>query len=240
MEDIEPLIKVEDLRKSFGRTEALRGLSFSVGSEIYALLGRNGAGKSTTLKILVGLLKADSGRAEILGIDVRNRVEVLKNVGYVPEDPVLFPNLTAEEVLRYSARLRDLEVYGEWMNYLLESFSLSPDKVVGGMSKGMIQKLAVCVAFLHRPRVLVMDEPTANMDPESQHFFREIVREIVREGGCALISTHQLDAVEKFCNRVGIIDSGRVVAVSEVREGLEELYLSVLGSSGGAGSTNTG
>jgi len=240
MEDIEPLIKVEDLRKSFGRTEALRGLSFSVGSEIYALLGRNGAGKSTTLKILVGLLKADSGRAEILGIDVRNRVEVLKNVGYVPEDPVLFPNLTAEEVLRYSAKLRDLEGYGEWMNYLLESFSLSPDKVVGGMSKGMIQKLAVCVAFLHRPRVLVMDEPTANMDPESQHFFREIVREIVREGGCALISTHQLDAVEKFCNRVGIIDSGRVVAVSEVREGLEELYLSVLGSSGGAISTNTG
>ncbi len=230
MDGNEPLIKVEDLRKKFGKTEALRGISFSVYNEIYALLGRNGAGKSTTLKILVGLLKPDSGRAEILGIDIRRREDVLKYVGYVPEDPVLFPNLTAEEVLRYSAKLRNLENYEEWMHYLLKSFSLSADKVVAGMSKGMIQKLAVCVAFLHRPKVLIMDEPTANMDPESQHVFRELVRNTVKEGGCALISTHQLDAVEKFCDRVGIIASGEMVFEGEVREGLEDIYLSALRS----------
>ncbi len=230
MEGNEPLIKVEDLRKKFGKTEALRGISFSVYNEIYALLGRNGAGKSTTLKILVGLLKPDSGRAEILGIDIRRREDILKYIGYVPEDPVLFPNLTAEEVLRYSAKLRNLENYEEWMHYLLESFSLSADKVVAGMSKGMIQKLAVCVAFLHRPKVLIMDEPTANMDPESQHVFRELVRNTVKEGGCALISTHQLDAVEKFCDRVGIIASGEMVFEGEVREGLEDIYLSALRS----------
>ncbi len=224
----EPLIKVTDLRKKFGKFEALRGLTFSVYNEIYALLGRNGAGKSTTLKILVGLLRASGGRAEIMGVDVSNRVETLKNVGYVPEDPLLFPNLTAEEVLRYSASLRGLKGYEEWMYYLLESFSLKGSKVVGGMSKGMIQKLCVCVAFLHRPKVLIMDEPTANMDPESQHIFRELVRETVKEGGCALISTHQLEAVEKFCNRAGIISSGRIVLETEVREGLEDVYLSAL------------
>ncbi len=224
----ETLIEVENLKKKFKNVEALRGMSFSVGNEIYALLGRNGAGKSTTLKILVGLLKPDSGNARILGLDVRKREEVLKKVGYVPEDPVLFPNLTAEEVLRYSAKLRGLKNYEDWMYYLLESFSLEKDKVVSGMSKGMVQKLSVCVAFVHRPEVLIMDEPTANMDPESQLFFRELVKETVKQGGCALISTHQLDAVEKFCDRAAIVDSGKVVAVEEVKEGLEELYLSVI------------
>ncbi len=224
----ETLIEVKNLKKRFKNVEALRGMSFSVGNEIYALLGRNGAGKSTTLKILVGLLKPDSGNARILGLDVRKREEVLKKVGYVPEDPVLFPNLTAEEVLRYSAKLRGLKNYEDWMYYLLESFSLEKDKVVSGMSKGMVQKLSVCVAFVHRPEVLIMDEPTANMDPESQLFFRELVKETVKQGGCALISTHQLDAVEKFCDRAAIVDSGKVVAVEEVKEGLEELYLSVI------------
>ncbi len=224
----ETLIEVKNLKKRFKNVEALRGMSFSVGNEIYALLGRNGAGKSTTLKILVGLLKPDSGNARILCLDVRKREEVLKKVGYVPEDPVLFPNLTAEEVLRYSAKLRGLKNYEDWMYYLLESFSLEKDKVVSGMSKGMVQKLSVCVAFVHRPEVLIMDEPTANMDPESQLFFRELVKETVKQGGCALISTHQLDAVEKFCDRAAIVDSGKVVAVEEVKEGLEELYLSVI------------
>ena len=220
------VLEVFNLVKRFGRVTALNGLSFKVEKgEIYALLGPNGAGKSTTLKILVGLLKPDSGHAKVCGIDVKNRVEVLKRVGYIPEDPILFPYLTAEEVLRYSAKLRGLKDCEDRISYLLDLFNLKPNKVVAWMSKGMVQKLCACVAFLHEPEVLIMDEPMANMDPESQHAFKEEVR---RLKATALISTHQLDAVEKFCDKVGIVKDGKLVTECKPSEGLEELFLSVV------------
>jgi len=190
------------------------------------LIGPNGAGKSTTLKILVGLLKADEGVARVGGIDVRKRVEVLRKVGYVPEEPALFSYLTAREVLEYSAKLRGMSDYEDRVEYLLDLFSLEPDKVVAGMSKGTLQKLAVCLAFLHEPEILIMDEPMANMDPASQHIFK---REIKKMGATVLISTHQLSEVEKFCDRVGIINKGKLVAEADVEDvgELERFFLEV-------------
>ncbi len=222
-----PAIEVIGLRKRFGKTVALDGLSFTVEyGEIYALIGPNGAGKSTTLKILVGLQRADEGVARVGGIDVRNRVEILKRVGYIPEEPALFSYLTAREVLEYSAKLRGIDDCEDRIEYLLDIFSLDADKVVAGMSKGMLQKLAACVAFLHEPEILIMDEPMANMDPESQHVFKKEVRKM---GSTALISTHQLSEVEKFCDRVGVISRGKLVAEANVEEvgELERFFLEV-------------
>lgn len=220
-------IEVIDLKKRFGKTIALDGLTFRVNyEEVYALLGPNGAGKSTTLKILVGLLKPDGGVAKIDGVDVKNRVEIMKRVGYIPEEPILFPYLTAKEVLIHSAKLRGLKDCEDRIEHLLDIFSLEGDKIVAGMSKGMVQKLAACVAFLHEPEILVMDEPMANMDPESQHVFK---KEIRRMKATALISTHQLAEVEKFCDRVGVISKGKLVAeasISEIDE-LERFFLEV-------------
>ncbi|WP_290902551.1 ABC transporter ATP-binding protein [Ferroglobus sp.] len=220
-------IEVVDLKKNFGKTVALNGLTFRVDyGEVYALLGPNGAGKSTTLKILVGLLKPDGGVAKIDGVDVKNRAEVMKKIGYIPEEPVLFPYLTAKEVLVYSAKLRGLKDCEDRIEYLLNIFSLEGDKIVAGMSKGMVQKLAACVAFLHEPEILIMDEPMANMDPESQHVFK---KEIRRMKATALISTHQLAEVEKFCDRVGVISKGKLVAEASIREidELERFFLEV-------------
>ncbi len=226
-------IEVINLRKRFGDSVALDELTFKVEyGEVYALVGPNGAGKSTTLKVLAGLLKADDGIARISGIDVKNRVEVLKKIGYVPEEPTLFSYLTAKEVLTFSAKLRKMRDYEDRIHYLLDLFSIDPDKIVAKMSKGMIQKLAVCVAFLHEPEILLMDEPMANMDPRSQHIFK---REIRKMGATALISTHQLSEVEKFCDRVGVINKGRLVAeadVSDVGE-LERFFLEVTDDSNG-------
>ena len=220
------MIEVFNLTKSFGKVKALDNLTFKVREgEIYALLGPNGAGKSTTLKILVGLLKPDSGYAKICGVDVRDRARVLKIVGYIPEDPIIFPYLTAKEVLLYSAQLRNLKGCDDRIDYLLEIFDLEPDKIVSNMSKGMIQKLCACIAMLHEPQVLIMDEPMANMDPESQHVFKKEVKKL---GSTCLISSHQLESVEKFCNRVGIIKNGRIVYEGKADQNLEEVFLRVV------------
>lgn len=165
--------------------------------------------------------------AKVLGQNVRDRKSVLERVGYIPEDPLLFPYLTAREVLTFSAKLRGIEDWEERVDYLLETFELDKDKVVVTMSKGMVQKLAACVALLHEPEVLILDEPMANMDPRSQHVFREAVME---SGATVLISTHQLAEVEKFCDRVGIISGGKLIeerGIDEVDD-LEKFFLQVL------------
>ncbi len=237
-------IEVSDLRKSYGRVKALDGLSFRVGTgEIYGLIGPNGAGKTTTLKILVGLLKPDSGVAKVMGINViKDRVGALKYVGYVPENPVAFQNLSIEEFMRFVTSLRGIE-WGdvrEEFEYYLDAFNLRGKRgeLMGKLSRGMVQKALVIATFLVKPKVLIMDEPMAGMDPEAQHVFKEEVRRLVKgEGVTALISSHLLDMVERFCTRVGIINKGRLVLegrVEEVKERLggsktlEEVFLKVV------------
>lgn len=245
-------VEAVDLYKSYGDTWALNGLTMRIGpGEIYGLLGPNGAGKTTTLKILAGLLKPSRGYARIYGVEVSSRrVEALRLVGYVPENPVVFQNLTVEEFLRFVVALRGLnwrEVSGD-AEYYLEVFGLAgrKDSFMGELSRGMVQKVLVSAAFLVRPKVLLMDEPTAGMDPESQHVFKEEVRRLSSKGVTSLISSHQLDSVERLCTRVGIIYKGRLIAEGTVEElksrvsekpgsTLEEAFLKIVksGESGG-------
>ncbi len=211
-------IEVLSLHKRYGDTKALRGLTFSVEpGEIYGLLGPNGAGKTTTLKILVGLVRPDRGTARICGRSVTSqRVEALSFVGYIPENPICFQNLTIREFLEFIGSLRELsrEDVEEAMSYYLEIFELKEkrNEYVSNLSRGMIQKVLASAAFMVRPKVLIMDEPMAGMDPEAQHVFKEEVRRMVSRGTAVLISSHLLDMVEKFCTRIGIINRGVLIA----------------------------
>ncbi len=239
-------IEVFNLVKSYGRTRALNGLSFTVNSgEIYGLLGPNGAGKTTTLKILVGLLRPDRGTAKICGVDVvRDRVSALRHVGYIPENPVCFQNLTVKEFFEFIGSLRGMrkEEIEEAMERYLEGVDMTDKKStpVKNLSRGMVQKLLASVAFMVRPSVLVLDEPMAGMDPEAQHFFKEEVRRFASQGAAVLMSSHLLDMVERFCTRVGIISRGVLVAEGDLQEirrraesgeeaTLEEVFLKIVG-----------
>jgi len=239
-------IEVLNLHKSYGETEALRGLTFNVEpGEIYGLLGPNGAGKTTTLKILVGLLKPDRGIARICGRNViSHRVEALSLVGYIPENPVCFQNLTVREFLEFIGSLRGLsrEDVEEAMNYYLDVFELKEkrDEFVGNLSRGMIQKVLASAAFMVRPKVLIMDEPMAGMDPEAQHVFKEEVKRMASQGVTALVSSHLLDMVERFCTKLGIINKGVLIAEGRLEDlkrrageeaSLEDVFLKLVGES---------
>ncbi len=239
-------IEVINLYKSYGKVRALDGLTFTVRpGEIYGLLGPNGAGKTTTLKILVGLLKPDKGTAKICGVDVTiNRSVALRHVGYIPENPVCFQNLTVREFLEFVGSLRKMskEEVDEAIEYYLSLFELQEkeDELMGNLSRGMVQKVLASAAFMVKPRVLIMDEPMAGMDPEAQHAFKEEVRRMVSNGTAALMSSHLLDMVERFCTRVGIINRGRLIAEGDLDEirrkaesgeeaTLEEVFLKLVG-----------
>jgi len=239
-------IEVVNLYKSYGKVKALNGLTFSVyPGEIYGLLGPNGAGKTTTLKILVGLLRPDRGTAKICGYDVSiNRVEALRLVGYIPENPVCFQNLTVKEFLEFVGALRrlDREKVREAMDYYLSGFELEDkrDELISNLSRGMLQKVLATAAFMVKPKVLILDEPMAGMDPEAQHFFKEEVKKMASQGVAVLISSHILDMVEKFCTRVGIINRGVLIAEGDLEElkvkaesgeeaSLEEVFLKLVG-----------
>ncbi len=236
-------IEAVNLRKRYGSVEALRGLNLRVGfREIYGLIGPNGAGKTTTLKCIVGLLKPDTGYVKVCGWDVvRERVNALRNVGYVPENPVVLQNLTVEDFIKFITSLRGLtwgDVREDFEEYL-RKFRLAGKRkaLMKELSRGMTQKALVIAALLVKPKVLVMDEPMAGMDPEAQHVFKEEVRRVVEEGATALISSHLLDMVERFCTRVGIISEGHLImegSIEEVKEAaagsksLEEVFLKVV------------
>ncbi len=239
-------VEVEGLVKRYGKVEALRGLNLRVGfGEIYGLIGPNGAGKTTTLKCVVGLLKPDAGYVKVCGADVvRDRVGALRNVGYVPENPVVLQNLTVEDFIKFITSLRGLawsDVREEFEEYLRKFKLVGKRKaLMKELSRGMTQKVLVIAALLVKPRVLVMDEPMAGMDPEAQHVFKEEVRRLVEGGAAAIISSHLLDMVERFCTRVGIISEGRLImegSIKEVKEAaagsksLEEVFLKVISHS---------
>jgi len=224
------LLSVAGVRKAYGRTVALNGVSLSVkGGEIYGLLGPNGAGKTTLLKIVVGLLRPDAGSVTVCGFDVqRDRRRALACTGYVPENPVGFDYLTVREFLEFVGALRGLprERVEESIKKYLDLFGIrdKEHEFMGRLSRGTVQKVLVSAAFMHEPRVLVLDEPISGMDPESQRAFKDEVRRMAASGAAVLISSHMLDTVERLCTRVGVLNRGAIIAegtLDEVRRRAE-------------------
>lgn len=213
-------ISIENIKKTLGNREVLKGISFTVEKrDIFGYLGPNGAGKTTTIRILLGLLQADSGKLDILGQDI-NLSETRRKIGFVLESDGLYDNMTAEENLAFYSRIYGLPKAGERFDKLLGMVDLenrAKDRV-STYSKGMRQRLALARAMVHNPEVLVMDEPTAGVDPSGQIEMRQIMLDVARkENKTIFLSSHNLDEVQRICNRIALIDRGEIKLYGELK-----------------------
>ncbi|HUA31291.1 MAG TPA: ABC transporter ATP-binding protein [Streptosporangiaceae bacterium] len=206
------VIAVSALRKSYGKTLALDGLDLSVtGGEVHGFLGPNGSGKTTTIRVLLGLLRADGGTAALLGEDPWRAATALhRRLAYVPGDVTLWPNFTGGEIIDLLGRLRG-GIDAKRRASLLERFELDPTKKARTYSKGNRQKVALISALASDVELLILDEPTSGLDPLMEAAFRQCIEEERRGGRTVLLSSHLLSEVEALCERVTIIRAGRTV-----------------------------
>ncbi len=213
------IIEVEGLTKSYGSKRGITKVSFHVEEgEVFGFLGPNGAGKTTTIRLLMALLHADAGSARISGLDSwEQSVEIKRLIGYLPGEPALDPNLTGGQILEYFGHLRG-GVDQTYLKQLIKRLDLDPSRKFRYYSSGNKRKVVLIQAFMHRPRVLILDEPTNGLDPLNQQEFDRMVKEVRDEGRTVFLSSHILSEVEQTCTRVGIIREGQLVRVGGVTE----------------------
>ena len=211
------VIVTEGLTKTYGRARGIQDLDLTVApGTIFGFLGPNGAGKTTTLRVLLDFLRPSRGTAQVLGLDSRrDRVEIHRRTGYLPGEPGLYDRITARELLSWLGRMRS-NVQPGVVDALADRFDLELDRPIHTLSKGNRQKVSLVQAFMHRPELLVLDEPTAGLDPIMQHEFQQLVREVTAEGATVFLSSHVLDEVQHLCDTVAIIRESRLVAVEHV------------------------
>ncbi|MBO0962118.1 ATP-binding cassette domain-containing protein [Neobacillus sp. MM2021_6] len=221
------MLTVQDLRKSFGDFEAVKGVSFEVEKgESYGLLGPNGAGKSTSIHMVTGLFPPTSGEIRMKGIDVvKNPKQAQKWIGVVPQEIALYQSMSARENLKFWGRMYDLSgiELEKSVDQVLEIIGLTErakDKVET-FSGGMKRRVNIGAAILHKPELLIMDEPTVGIDPQSRNHILETVRHLNNEGMTIIYTSHYMEEVEYLCERIGIVDHGQLIAsgtLSELRE----------------------
>jgi len=213
------IIEVEGLTKSYGSKRGIANVSFQVEEgEVFGFLGPNGAGKTTTIRLLMALLRADAGTARIAGLDCwQQSVEIKRLIGYLPGEPSLDPNLTGGQLLEYFGHLRG-GVDQAYLKQLIKRLDLDSSRKFRHYSSGNKRKVVLIQAFMHRPRVLILDEPTNGLDPLNQQEFDRMVKEVRDEGRTVFLSSHILTEVEQTCSRVGIIREGQLVRVGGVTE----------------------
>ena len=234
-------IEVEGLVQEYGDLRVLDGVSFRVErGEVFGYLGPNGAGKSTTVKVLLGLLEPSAGRVRVAGVDLaHDPLGAKEKIGFLPEVLSLYEALTPEEHLSFVARLRGLpeDVIERRSRALFEAFGLAERsrQPIRTFSKGMRQKVALSLAFIHRPEVLILDEPLAGLDATAALILKDLIRGFAKRGTSVLYCSHVLDVVERVCDRALILNRGKTVAegtIAELRErtantSLDEVFRSV-------------
>jgi len=233
------LVEVRDVIKRFGRVEALKGVSlYARSGEVVGILGPNASGKTTLLKLIMGFMRPDGGEVSVLGRDPFSDPSVRARVGYVPEEVLLYDSLTVREFLYFLGRMRKMNPneYVERARVLTTIFEME-DKLeclIGSLSRGDRQRLAIISALIHQPDVLVLDEPIMGLDPMAARVFREVIHEVKGRGGAILLSTHILDLAEVLCDRIYLLHEGKVVAEGEIGaikealgedKSLEEVFL---------------
>src|SRR5258708_7092915 len=213
------IIEVEGLTKSYGSKRGIANVSFQVEEgEVFGFLGPNGAGKTTTIRLLMALLRADAGTARIAGLDCwQQSVEIKRLIGYLPGEPSLDPGLTGGQILEYFGHLRG-GVDQAYLKQLIKRLDLDPSRKYRHYSSGNKRKVVLIQAFMHRPRLLILDEPTGSLDPLNQQEFERMVKDVRDEGRTVFLSSHILSEVEQSCTRVGIIRAGRIVRTGGVHE----------------------
>jgi ABC-2 type transport system ATP-binding protein len=222
---LEIVVRVEGLRKSFGKVEVLRGVDLEVREgEVFGIVGPNGAGKTTLLRVVAGLVRPSAGRVFVLGRRVPDEVEAIRgSISYLPEESNLYGRLTGYENLEFFARIysRGREV-GEVVKLGATLSGLSDEELsrrVETYSKGMVRRVALAATLMVRPRLAILDEPTAGLDVVSARYIREVIRRFARElGTTILMSSHNMFEVGKVCDRVALINSGVIVAQGTVEE----------------------
>ena len=240
-------VDVSNVSKSFGNRQAITNVTFSVrGGEVVGLLGPNGSGKSTLMKTIVGIIKPDAGSIHVLGTDVASDpVAIKRMIGYVPEAPRLYEFLSGVEYLDFVADIHGL-AKGERQERILEFLKAldlegRENELIHGYSQGMKQKLAITAALLHHPRVLILDEPLNALDPRSARIVKEVLHRFRDNNVPTIFSTHVLEIADAICDRIIIMDGGRVVAEGTAQElktkagsggsTLEDIFLKLTGTS---------
>ena len=212
-----PIVEAIDLTKFYGKRCGVAGISFNMESgEVVGFLGPNGSGKTTVLRMLMGLISISRGQALMFGHDITSSSPLLRShVGYLPGTLGLYEHLTAGEYFNFLSRLRQGD-FSETVRQLCDRFSLDPTLRIKTMSKGTKQKVGLIQAFMHQPRLLILDEPTSGLDPLVQHEFEHLLVETKQRGASVLLSSHILSEVEKLAGRVVILNQGHLVACESV------------------------
>ena len=239
------MIRLTNLTKRYGSFTAVNGISLEVPrGELFGFLGPNGAGKTTTMRMIAGILRPTGGSVEVGGIDVvANPVAAKSRLGYIPDRPFIYEKLTGTEFLRFVAGLYNQEGpdVERRAHELLALFDLEEwrDEMVESYSHGMRQKLIISSAFVHRPEVIVVDEPMVGLDPKAARILKDLFREYTRRGHTVMMSTHTLEVAETLCDRIAIIQGGVIRACGTMADlrasaesgtmGLEEIFLKLTG-----------
>ena len=234
------MLKIEHLTKAYGEKKAVDDLNLHIApGEIYGFIGHNGAGKTTTLKSVAGILQFDVGEITIGGISIKeNPLECKRRFAYIPDNPDLYDYMTGIKYLNFIA-----DIFGVGANErqarirkYADAFELTDDlaQPIAAYSHGMKQKLAIISAWLHQPKLILMDEPFVGLDPKASHLLKEMMRQVCDEGGAIFFSTHVLEVAEKLCDKVAIIKSGSLIrsgTMEEVKgdESLEDVFLELEG-----------
>lgn len=236
------LLNLQNLSKTYskGEVKAVDNINLDIKSgEIFGFLGPNGAGKTTTIKMIVGLLKPDNGRVYINGIDAwENSIKAKEQISYVPDSPEIYDKLRGIEYLNFIADMYEMpkDIRQERMEKYLDIFGLKDaiGDIIGSYSHGMKQKLVLISALIHEPEVFILDEPMVGLDPKSSFHLKEIMRQQCHEGKTVFFSTHVLEVAEKLCDRIAIINKGKIIALGTMeelrshakeRESLENIFL---------------
>ena len=236
------MLKIEHLTKTYGDKKAVDDLNLHIKpGEIYGFIGHNGAGKTTTLKSVVGILQFDEGEILINGKSVRTApLDCKRDIAYIPDNPDLYDYMSGIKYLNFIADIFGVSATDrkERIRKYSELFELTADlaQPIAAYSHGMKQKLAIIAAWLHSPKLIIMDEPFVGLDPKASHLLKGMMREVCDEGGAIFFSTHVLEVAEKLCDKVAIIKGGRLVrsgTMEEVKgdDSLEEVFLELEGES---------
>lgn len=228
---MEAVIKINGLKKSYGSVLAVNGVNYQVKrGEMFGLVGPDGAGKTTTIRMLVGLLNPDNGSAEILGLDLLTQKNLIKDeIGYLSQKFSLYGDLTVNENIEFFADIHGVKDFQERRNELLEFTRLTPfkDRHADKLSGGMKQKLALACTLIHKPKIIFLDEPTTGVDPVSRRDFWKILSNLLKEGITIFMSTPYLDEAER-CNMVALMDKGKIISCDTPKNVKDSMKMQIL------------